>query len=225
MKTYTTEELKEVCRLNELYQWGKEGGVKAYLSGANLSGADLRGAYLRSAYLSGANLSGANLSGADLRGAYLRGADLNSADLNSANLNGATLNGANLNSADLRGADLNGADLSCVNLNGADLRGADLRGADLSCADLNGAIINWQSHTLISKLLTLWAGEDTNKLMIAGLVSVSTHLCWDGFLKIRNKHKREALEYLSTWVRAGDNAPSVLQKIKEKKVTIVQASS
>ena len=59
MKTYTTDQLKEILQLHQLWLRSEERGVRANLSGANLIGANLSGANL-----SGANLSGANLSGA-----------------------------------------------------------------------------------------------------------------------------------------------------------------
>ena len=82
----------------------EEGGVRAYLTGANLSKAnlrcaDLKGAYLSKANLTGANLSKANLTGANLTGAYLTGANLSKANLESANLSKANLEGANLKDA------------------------------------------------------------------------------------------------------------------------------
>jgi len=79
MKSYTTEELKEVLAKHRKWVFSEDGGSRAYLSGANLSGANLSGANL-----SGANLSGANLRCADLSGAYLSGANLSGAYLSGA---------------------------------------------------------------------------------------------------------------------------------------------
>jgi hypothetical protein len=59
MKTYTTDELKEILRLHGLYRIGIKGANRANLSRANLFGADLSGANLSGADLSRANLSGA----------------------------------------------------------------------------------------------------------------------------------------------------------------------
>ncbi len=55
MKTYTTDELKEILRLHRLWRFNQEGGSRADLRDADLSGADL---------------SDADLSDADLRGAF-----------------------------------------------------------------------------------------------------------------------------------------------------------
>jgi len=104
MKSYTTEELKEVLDKHHKWTLGEDGGSRA-----NLSGANLRGAYLSGAYLSRANLSGADLSGANLIGAYLSRANLSRANLSRAYLIGADLSGANLSGADLSGANLSGA--------------------------------------------------------------------------------------------------------------------
>jgi hypothetical protein len=98
--------LPEILENHKLWVEGKEGGVKANLSGANLSGANLSGAYLSGANLSGANLSGANLSDADLSRANLSYADLFSANLSGANLSGACLYRACLYRANLSGANL-----------------------------------------------------------------------------------------------------------------------
>jgi Pentapeptide repeats (8 copies) len=83
--------IEETLKKHKLWLEGKEGGVKANLSGANLSRA-----YLSDADLSGANLSRADLSGANLSGANLSGANLSYAYLSGANLFGAYLSGANL---------------------------------------------------------------------------------------------------------------------------------
>jgi hypothetical protein len=99
MKIYTTDQLKEILKLHQLWLQSEEKGTCADLSVADLREADL----------SGANLRGADLSWADLRGANLREADLS---------------GANLSWAKLREANLSGADLSWANLRRADLRGA-----------------------------------------------------------------------------------------------------
>ena len=51
---------------HQLFFSGKDGGVRANLSGANLSAADLSGANLVGARLVGVDLAHANLCGADL---------------------------------------------------------------------------------------------------------------------------------------------------------------
>src|ERR1700739_2001635 len=58
--------VSEILEAHQSFFTGKDGGVRADLSGANLSGADLSGANL-----SGALLPNANLEGADLRKARL----------------------------------------------------------------------------------------------------------------------------------------------------------
>jgi hypothetical protein len=141
MKTYTTDELKEILRLHRLWRIDEEGGSRADLCGAVLCGAVLRdavlcGADLRDADLCGADLCGAVLCGAVLRdavlcGADLRDADLRGADLRDADLRGAVLCGADLSRAVLSRADLRGAVLSCAVLSRAVLSRANLRGADL----------------------------------------------------------------------------------------------
>ena len=120
MKTYTTDELKEILRLHRLWRIDEEGGSEADLSWADFSEADL----------SWADLSGANLSRADL----------SRADFSEADLSGANLSGADLSWADFSEADLSWADFSGANLSGADLSGADLSWADFSEADLSGAL-------------------------------------------------------------------------------------
>ena len=85
MKTYTTEELKQI--LIEHGKWLRdEGGARANLESANLEFANLRFANLASA-----NLRFANLRSANLRFANLRFANLESANLRSANLPAPTM--------------------------------------------------------------------------------------------------------------------------------------
>ena len=162
---------------------------------------------LRGAYLGGASLRGADLRGADLRGAYLSGADLGGADLGGAHLGGASLCGASL-----RGAYLRGAYLRSAYLGGADLRGADLRGADLRGADLRGADLNWTSHDTMAELLRREAGEDINRLKLAGLVLLMREWCWKHFLGLDDPLKEWALKALAQYVTDGDDAPDVIKK-------------
>jgi uncharacterized protein YjbI with pentapeptide repeats len=70
--TPTPQQLAEIVRLHRDWLYGRDGGRRAVLSGADLRDADLRGAVLRRAVLRGAVLRGAVLSGAVLRGAVLR---------------------------------------------------------------------------------------------------------------------------------------------------------
>ena len=58
MKTYSTEELKEILQKHWEWARGEDEGQRAYLRGA-----DLRGAYLQEADLQGADLRGADLQG------------------------------------------------------------------------------------------------------------------------------------------------------------------
>ena len=98
MKTYTTEELKEILDNHRRWLYNHDGiKERANLRGTNLCGADLRCANLCDANLCDANLCDANLCDADLRCANLRGANLCDADLRGANLRGANLRGLNGN--------------------------------------------------------------------------------------------------------------------------------
>jgi hypothetical protein len=124
--------LKEVLAAHAAWLRGDEGGIRAYLQGADLQGADLRDA---------------NLQGAYLQGAYLQGAYLQRADLQGANLQRAYLQGANLQRAYLQGADLRDANLQGANLQGANLQDADLRDAKLPHFQIvpsEGAFIGWK---------------------------------------------------------------------------------
>lgn len=116
-------------------------------------------------------------------------------------------------------ADLRGADLRCVDLRDADLRGADLRGADFRRADLRGANfrqarlegarLNWSSHNLLSEILRRAAGDDIEKRKVAGLIAISTDLCWGDFLALKDPLTGWALDTLRPW--ADENAPEVLK--------------
>src|SRR5574343_864066 len=133
------KQLREILDKHRDWVYGRKGGVRA-----NLDGADLSKANLTRANLSGANLSGANLSGANLYGANLSRANLTRANLSGANLSGANLSGANLYGADLSRANLSGADLYGADLTRANLYGADLSGANFKKTILEG--INWLAY-------------------------------------------------------------------------------
>ena len=152
------------------------------------------------------------------------------ADLRGANLRGANLRGANLRDADLRGADLRGADLSNADLRGADLRGADLRGADLRGADFlhsvlfrasflhahfgnineNRTLVSWQSHEMLAEILRQNAGNDLNRLKIAGIIRLCEQWCWLQFMEMDDPEKSWAMDVLRLWRRADGNNPRFL---------------
>jgi Pentapeptide repeats (8 copies) len=126
----------------------------------------------------------------------LRGANLRTVEAE-------TLSGANLSWADLRGANLRGADLSR----------ADLSGADLSRANLSDIKLAWTSHDLLAELLRRAAGDDIDRLQVAGLILLQRHWCWRDFLKIDHPQKSWAMETLRGWVREGDDVPDELIKV------------
>ena len=115
--------------------------------------------------------------------------------------NRADLRGADLRGANLRGADLSVADLSGANISGADLSGANLRGADLSVANLSGVTISWQSHDLIAEIIRRAAGDDIDKLKIAGLILICRDKCWKYFLQLRDPLTDWACDVLREWVK------------------------
>src|SRR3989442_153793 len=108
-------------------------------------------------------------------------------------LQSANLRGAYLQSADLQSANLRGADLQSAYLQSAYLQSADLQSADLQSADLQSAKINWQSHILIAELLRRDAREDIEKRKVAGLILMSTDMCWDDFLRLESPLRQWAL--------------------------------
>ncbi len=153
---------------------------------------------------------GVSLSGAHLSGAHLRGANLNRADLGGASLNGADLSLANLSLANLDAASLVGSSLIGADLSGADLRGALFNRANLSRANLSGAYLSWSSHDLMSEILLRAAGNDIEKLMIAGLVLVSRTWCWYDFLAVTTIDGDWATQELAKWIQDGDGHPECL---------------
>src|SRR5712664_3735496 len=156
--------LAGILEAHERFFSGKDGGVRADLTGADLSHADLTGvnltgAILRNASLEGSDLRKAKLPGADLSNANLRKADLRNTDMTEAILPGADLTEAqasgveffrcdlsnvsferarlrnvNLRLANVNGARFSGADMGVAILRETDLTGADLSGVDLSTA-------------------------------------------------------------------------------------------
>lgn len=95
---------------------------------------------------------------------------------------------------------------------GANLRGANFRGANLDGANLGGAKINWQSHDLISKILLLASGQDTEKRKLSGLILVSRDWCWREFLNTKDPLTEWAIAEMKKWVQPNDGAPEILTK-------------
>ena len=72
--------------------------------------------------------------------------------------------------------------------------------------------INWESHDLVAEILRRAAGEDIERLKIAGLLLICRSWCWDKFIAIDDPLKEWAFSELRGWVLDGDNAPEVLKK-------------
>ena len=92
----------------------------------------------------------------------------------------------------------------------ADLRFANLRSADLRSADLRSAKLAWQSHDLLAEILQRAAGDDIEKLKIAGFVLVSRNKCWDGFLELHDPLSSWATGVLREWITDNDEHPKQL---------------
>jgi hypothetical protein len=98
--------INEILEKHKLWLEGREGGVRANLSGKKLYSKNLQGVDLRNANIIDADLRDANLTGTDLRDANLTGTDLTNANLCCANLQGVDFRGANLRFANLTGTNL-----------------------------------------------------------------------------------------------------------------------
>src|SRR5437016_4158133 len=138
--------LVDILEAHERFFSGKDGGVRADLSGANLSRADLSGANLSGTILRNANLEGTDLRKAKLPGADLSGANLRKADLRNTDMTEAILPGADLTEAQASGVEFFRCDLSNVNFQRAHLRNVNLRlanvnGTKFSVADMGVAIL------------------------------------------------------------------------------------
>lgn len=114
MRTYSTEELKEVLEKHVKWLIGQEGGERADLSCADLRNVDLSYANLQSAYLYDSNLSSANLTGVSLSNAKLYRSDLREAILESASLTGSDLTNADMRGTNLKRAIMFGIEVSGV---------------------------------------------------------------------------------------------------------------
>lgn len=104
---------------------------------------------------------------------------------------------------------------------GCDLSGCDFRGCDLRGCKLSGCKLAYRSHDLIAEILRRAAGDDTEKLKIAGYVLVCRDKCWDAFAKLAAVDPLGdwALNELAKWVQPDDGAPEVLRKRAEKLAT------
>jgi hypothetical protein len=171
MKIYTTDQLKEILKLHQLWLQSEEKGTCADLSVADLREADL----------SGANLRGADLSWADLRGANLREADLSGANLSWAKLREANLSEANLSWANLRRADLRGA-IGLPIADDAPSRLLAVAKSALSSSDAlemgtwhtcetTHCVCGWAEHLggSLAKLIVEQFGNDVGGLMLLGV--------------------------------------------------------
>src|SRR6266481_3768783 len=131
--------LADILEAHERFFSGKDGGVRADLTGADLSHADLSGGNFTGAILRNANLEGSDLRKAKLPGADLSGANLRKADLRNTDMTEAILPGADLTEAQASGVEFFRCDLSNVNFQRAHLRNVNLRLANVNGAKFSGA--------------------------------------------------------------------------------------
>src|SRR5713101_2598484 len=123
--------LADILEAHERFFSGKDGGVRADLTGADLShadltGADLSNANLRKADLRNTDMTEAILPGADLTEAQASGVEFFRCDLSNVSFERARLRNVNLRLANVNGARFSGADMGVAILRETDLTGADL---------------------------------------------------------------------------------------------------
>jgi hypothetical protein len=116
--------------------------------------------------------------------------------------------------ADLRSADLYSANLYSANLCSADLCSANLRSANLCLADLYSANLAWQSHDLLAEILRRAAGDEIEKLKVAGAILLMRDKCWQEFSKLAQRDPLGdwALDTLAEWVQPDDGAPDIIRQ-------------
>lgn len=140
------QDLRNIPRVNEIYEF----------EGANLQGAELPYANLQGANLKNADLRGVNLQGANLQGANLQGANLQGANLRDANLMGAKLYGCNLSHTIFEDANISYTMLCWTNAEYMNAKNANLMNASLDKAYLDKATFekaNLTYATLIKSIL------------------------------------------------------------------------
>jgi hypothetical protein len=129
-------------------------------------------------------------------------------DLSGASFAWNDLSGANLSDASLREADFYRADLT-----GANLSDSNLYRAMLTDSKLTGVRMSWGDHALISEILKRGAGDDVNRLMIAGLIAIRPDWCWREFLAIDHLEKEWALRELAMRIQPGDELPELFERV------------
>lgn len=143
--------------------------------------------------------------------------DLCGASLFCGSFRGAHLRRASFRDANVRYADFGGAELPGADFRGAGIYYANFKGAYLRDANFRGAKLNWQSHDLMAEILRQAAGDDIDKIKIAGLVLLCRDKCWDEFLMIDDPLMDWALDALAEYVQEGDDAPKYVRNRKAKK--------
>lgn len=126
------------------------------------------------------------------------------------NLSRVGLEGHDLSEGNFTGVDFGGARLCGTNFSDACLYNADFRGADLHNVNLSGATINFNSPELVSEILRQAAGDDIEKLKIAGLVLMCKQMDWTAFVKIDDPLMPWALKEIVRYHKATDALPALV---------------
>ena len=99
------------------------------------------------------------------------------------------------------------------------MRDANLEGAILWGANLEGANINWTQHEIVAEILRQAAGNDVEKLQLAGLILICKDKCWEDFMQIEQvmKFKDWCLEVFKPFFEEHpENIPHQVKKLLEE---------
>ena len=79
--------------------------------------------------------------------------------------------------------------------------------------------MNWQSHDLLAELICRAAGDEIEKIKVAGLILICPEWCWSQFLELDEPRAAWCLDELAKYVVDGDNAPDYVRKRVKQEAT------
>jgi uncharacterized protein YjbI with pentapeptide repeats len=152
--------------------------IKGELHNCEINNSDLTDTTFYSTYFTYVNFTESNLRLASFVGCYFRDTTFTKTELEFTSFIGCKLNCSFIN----------------CNLDDCALHSNDYRGIRLKDTP-----INWDCHDLIGEVLRQEAGNDTEKIKVAGYIAIQKYLCWRHFLSINDPLKSWAIGVLRSY--------------------------
>jgi uncharacterized protein YjbI with pentapeptide repeats len=143
------------------------------------------------------NLSNSNLAFTSFYNVCFRGVHFTESDLSNADFIGCDFTLSTFNQTNLVYSSFEGCKFLDSFFDNCDLDLCFLARNNYTRIELKDTTINWNCHDLIGEILRQEAGNDKEKIKVAGYITIQKRLCWRNFLSIDDPLKEWAIDVLA----------------------------